>query len=185
MRKGKIKLFLIVWILLLWTIRIINVNQRAVVESVEISMRETFGYNGLSITALEAHLYSIPEFEAALDAEVEAGDDEFEIVCVKFRIKNETGKALGWNKVMDEMGYGFETLTWYSAIDPFLGAKINFFSLENLESGGEAEAWYATQVMKECFHEKNWKKLDENEFYYVMDLYPNPVKVKLEIREET
>ena len=160
-------------------------NRRAVVDDVEISMRQTFDYNGLSITFVESHLYTIPEFEAAMDAEVEAGEDEFEIICVKSRIKNGTGKALSWDKVMDGMGYGFETLTWHSGIDPFLGAKVNFFSSEDLESGGEAEAWFVTQVMKECFREKNWKRLDENEFYYVMDLYPNPVKVKLEIGEET
>lgn len=184
MTKTKLKIFLIVWLMLIWTIRIVNVNKRDDVSEMDISMYQTFYCDGLSITPTESHLYTVPEFQTAMGTEVETEEDDGYIVCVKFRVKNETGEALGWDTIMDSMGYGFETLTWYSACEPFLGAKINIFSSENLESNAEADVWFATQVRKECFRVKSWEKIEKNEFYYVMDVYPDPVKIRLEVREE-
>lgn len=184
MIRRKIGIFLAIWILLLWTIRIVNVNRSDGVINQEISMQQTFYSGGLSITPTESHLYTITEFQKVMDTEVETEQDNAYIVCVKFQVMNKTGEVLDWDEIMDRMGYGFETLTWYSAYEPFLGAKTNHFSTENLGHNEEADVWFVTQVRKECFKEKNWGKIDEQEFYYVMDVYPNPVKVKLEIREE-
>lgn len=184
MIKRKINIFLIIWLLLLWTIRIVNVNRNDGVINMDISMQQIFYYGGLSIIPTESHLYTITEFQQVMDTEVETEQDDAYIVCVKFRVKNETGEVRSWDEIMDCMGYGFESLTWYSAYEPFLGVKINRFSAENLEHNEEADVWFATQVRKECFQEKNWEKIEEQEFNYVMDVYPNPVKVKLEIGEE-
>lgn len=184
MIKRKIIFFLIISLFLLCIIRIVNVNMRDEFTNMDISMQQIFYYGGLSITPIESHLYTIAEFRKVMDTEMETEQDDAYIVCVKFRVKNDTGEVLGWDEIMDCMGYGFETLTWYSAYEPFLGAKINRFSAENLEHNEEADVWFAAQVRKECFREKSWEKIEEQDFYYVMDVYPNPVKVKLEVREE-
>ncbi len=184
MIRRKIVIFLTSWIFLLWTIRIVIVNGSDGVINTEISMQQSFDYRGLSITPTESHLYTITEFQKIMNADVETEQDDAYIVCVKFQVVNETGEELDWDEIMGCMGYGFETLTWYSAYEPFLGAKINRFSTENLGYNERADVWFATQVRKECFREKHRDKIGEQEFYYVMDVYPHPIKVKLELREE-
>lgn len=177
-------LVLIVMILsLLWGIQIIRVNKENNVAETCYQMQEPFEWKGMTVTPTEAHIYTLQEYNKIMGAEAQTQGNDDCIVCLKVNVVNNTGKDMGWDVIMDDFGYGFETLTWCSAYDPFLGADINIFHSEVLEAGENQDIWYATSVEKDCFKQKHWELVQSLDFYYVMSVYPEPVKIKLECNE--
>lgn len=171
---------LLLWILLLWTMRIIRVNQESRISEAAIGMGETFDWMGVEATPLEAHLYTLQEYNKIMgtDAVTDGNDDD--ILCLKINVVNRTGEAIGWDAFFDQFGYGFETVTWGSAGVPSLGAKLNLFASETLEDGASQEIWLATIVERDCFRESHWETISDMEFWYVMSVYPEPVRIRLE-----
>lgn len=166
---------------LLWGIRVFWVNQEHAEKETYYQMQEAFEWNGILVTPVEAHLYSLTQYNERMGVEAETSDADDYIICLKVNMVNDTGKDMEWNRLLDGFGYGFETLTWCSSIDPWLGADINVFHSEKLQNGMNQDIWFVTPISRSCFQKRNWKRLSDMDFYYVLSLYPDSVKIKLEM----
>ena len=74
---------------------------------------------------------------------------------------------------------GFETRTWASANTP-IGQNINVFKTDSLNAGQKQDVWYLTTVDPKCFKKKTWNQLRVNDFYYVISLAPEKIRIKME-----
>lgn len=180
MTKKKIGILFLLWILLLWGVRIVKVNQESKVSEISFHMQETFDWMGVKVTPMEAHMYSLEEYNDIMGAEASTEGNDDNILCLKLNVVNETGEDISWDALFDNFGYGFETITWCSAIQPYLGAEINIFYSEMFRDGTSQDIWLATTVEKDCFKKRHWDGVSEMEYYYIMSVYPEPVKIKLE-----
>lgn len=77
------------------------------------------------------------------------------------------------------MGEGVVCEGWGSAYNPYMGAKLNKFYSEQLDSGMQQDIWIVTTVSRVCFREKTWENLSDMEFEYVVSLYPDAVRIRL------
>ena len=60
-----------------------------------------------------------------------------------------------------------------------MGAKLNKFYGEQLDTGKKQDIWIATTMSRACFREKTWENLSDMEFEYVVSLYPDAVRIRL------
>lgn len=180
MTKKKLLILFLLWILLLWGVRIVRINRESEVSEVSLQMQETFDWMGVETTPLEAHMYTLQEYNEIMGADAATDGNDDYILCLKLNVVNRTGEDISWDALFDNFGYGFETTTWCSAIQPYLGAEINIFYTETLQDGSSQDIWFATTVEKDCFKKKHWDDITGMDYYYVMSVYPEPVKIKLE-----
>lgn len=168
--------------LLLWGIRVVNLNREKGEDTHYIELGEEFYYGDIAIKA-ETFLMLEPEaYEAYFDVEEELEETE-KVVCLKFRLRNDGTENASWEDVSAAMGEGFVCRGWCSSYDPFMTGKLNVFRTESLEAGTETEYWMVTSVSKICFREKTWETISEMEFEYVMQMYPGAVRIRLHAPE--
>ena len=181
MTKKRLLTGCFVVLLLLWGVRVFMVNKRHTVAQTYYQMQEAFEWNGVLVTPAEAHLYSLTQFNEIMGVEAKIQNEYDYIICLKVNMENDTGKDIEWDRLIDGFGYGFETLAWCSSIDPWLGADLNVFHSETLQDGENQDIWFVTGISRSCFQKHRFKRLTDMDFYYVLSLYPEPVKIKLKM----
>lgn len=176
--KRRVIVFLILLGLLLWVIRVVNLNQEKESNVMYVEQGQEFYYGGLAIQADEFLLLNADEYEAYFGVEDDVSDDE-KAVCVRFTVRNDSENVISWDNVISVLGEGFVCKGWGSSYDPFMGAKINVFYSEQLNPGMEQDIWIVTTASRTCFREKTWENLSNMEFEYVVSLYPDAVRIRL------
>ncbi len=169
-----------------WSCRIYSINR--VGEDVRYyTMQDTIDYDGVQVQPQEAHLYTQEEycnrFGVSMDDLMELNVFEGKNICVCLRFTNQTGEDISWDTLMNNAGEGFESTTWSSANMPGIGQNMNIFHSETFKPGAVQDVWFTTNVAKICFKPKNWQRIQEYPFYYVLSLKPEKIKIKLDIGE--
>lgn len=184
-KKGKIISFIIGCVLLFWVYKVIKVNNEVGITNKDYTMGEEI-YNGnIKIVPMEAHIYTTDEYINHFNVELDEywlpdESTEYLIVCMKLQITNNGKNDVDWDVIISSLGYGFESDTWCSSIVPQLCAPINCFSSDVLVVGESQELWLATTVIKICFKDSTWKRIEQEQFYYVMETYPERKRIKLD-----
>ena len=176
--KRRVIVFLILLSLLLWVIRVVNLNREKESNVMYVEQGQEFYYGGLAIQADDFLLLNADEYDAYFDVKDDVIDGA-KVACVQFTVRNDSENAISWDDVFSVMGEGFVCKGWGSAYDPFMGAKINVFYSEQLNPGMEQEIWIVTTMSRVCFREKTWENLSDMEFEYVVSLYPDAVRIRL------
>ena len=91
----------------------------------------------------------------------------------------DSDEAISWDDIFSVIGEGFVCRGWGSAYNPYMGAKLNKFYGEQLDTGKKQDIWIATTMSRACFREKTWENLSDMEFEYVVSLYPDAVRIRL------
>lgn len=176
--KRQIMVFAILFVLLIWGIRVINLNRDMKTDIQYIEYGQEF-YNGPAVVrTLQFLLLDEAAYEAKFGVDTDMGDTK-KALCLQFEIRNESDASITWDEVFANMGDGFECKGWYSVYDPYMGAGINTFSSEELAPGETEKFWLVTPVSKSCFREKTWDELSDMEFEYVLSMYPDAVRIHL------
>lgn len=176
--KRQILVFLCLLALLLWAVRVINLNRETETDIRYIEYGQEF-YNGPAVVrTLQFLLLDEAAYEAKFGVDTDMGDTK-KALCLQFEIRNESDASITWDEVFANMGDGFECKGWYSVYDPYMGAGINMFSSEELAPGETEKFWLVTPVSKSCFREKTWDELSDMEFEYVLSMYPDAVRIRL------
>ncbi len=176
--KRQIMVFAILFALLIWGIRVINLNRDMKTDIQYIEYGQEF-YNGPAVVrTLQFLLLDEAAYEAKFGVDTDMGDTK-KALCLQFEIRNESDASITWDEVFANMGDGFECKGWYSVYDPYMGAGINMFSSEELAPGESEKFWLVTPVSKSCFREKTWDELSDMEFEYVLSMYPDAVRIRL------
>lgn len=176
--KRRVIVFLILLGLLLWVIRVVNLNREKESDVMYVEQGQEFYYGGLAIQADEFLLLNADEYDAYFDVKDDVTDGG-KVACVQFTVRNDSENAISWDDVFSVMGEGFVCKGWGSAYDPFMGAKLNKFYDEQLNPGMQQDIWIVTTVSRVCFREKTWENLSDMEFEYVVSLYPDAVRIRL------
>ena len=179
MTKKKAFIILLLWIILLWFVQIIRINKESAVSETQFNMGETFEWGGVKITPVEAHMYTLQEYNEAMGTSAATDGNDDNIICLKLNVVNDTDKDIDWNALFNNLGYGFETTTWCSSMQPSLEGEINIFYSEMFKSGTSQDIWLATTVERDCFKKDSWEKVPAMDYSYVLSVYPNPVKIKM------
>ena len=176
--KRRVIVFLILLSLLLWVIRVVNLNREKESNVMYVEQGQEFYYGGLAIQADDFLLLNADEYDAYFDVKDDVIDGA-KVACVQFTVRNDSENAISWDDVFSVMGEGFVCKGWGSAYDPFMGAKLNKFYDEQLNPGMQQDIWIVTTVSRVCFREKTWENLSDMEFEYVVSLYPDAVRIRL------
>lgn len=176
--KRQIIVFLIIYALLFWAIRVVNVNREYGDDTIYVEQGQEIYYSSFAIRAEEFCLFDAEEYTARFDVEGEVAEDE-RAACVRFTVRNDSKEAISWDDVFSVMGEGFVCRGWGSSYDPFMTSKLNTFYAEQLEPGKEQDIWIVTTVSRICFREKTWNKLPDMGFEYVLSMYPDAVRIRL------
>lgn len=154
----------------------------------EYDMGQEIEIDGFSVQATEAYLLTHEGFEQKFGYSLEEIcpyiPDEGKIIAAKLTVKNISNAMISWDEIMGKIELGFESLTWASANDPFIGMYVNVFYDEGLLVNKTQDVWMLTSVNKGCFKDKTWKNIAEESFYYVLSLEPKKTRIKLELSKE-
>lgn len=166
-----------------WCFKIADINKdQSVLHQYEMN-REIRGED-ISIKAVDALFLSQKEFLMYFNME----DNIFEeyetlngkLICICLEITNISNRKIEWDQVMESTGYGFETRTWASTNMSPIGQNINIFQTDSLNVGQTQAVWYATMVNPTCFKRGTWSQLKVNDFYYVLSLAPEKLRIQME-----
>lgn len=176
--KNQITVFLIMFGLLLWVIQVVNLNCGKENNVMYVEQGQEFYYGGLAIQADEFLLLDSDEYGTYFGMENDVADSE-KAVCVRLMVRNDSDEAISWDDIFSVIGEGFVCRGWGSAYNPYMGAKLNKFYGEQLDTGKKQDIWIVTTVSRVCFREKTWENLSDMEFEYVVSLYPDAVRIRL------
>lgn len=176
--KRQLTVFLVLFALLLWTIRVVNLNREKKSGTVYIEQGQEFYCGPLAMRAEEFLVLDAGEYETRFGVEGDVADAD-RAACVRFTVRNSSEEAVSWDDVFSAMGEGFVCRGWGSACDPFMGSKLNSFYSGQLGPGAQEEIWLVTTLSRICFREGTWEKLPDMEFEYVMSMYPEAVRIRL------
>jgi hypothetical protein len=181
--KKKMFAIFVVWILLLWGIHVFKLNRNVAVTDEYIEMGEGFIWNGIDVCPKKVYLYTDEEYKSNMGVEPvdESMDCDRRIICLKLKMTNNTGEDVEWSRVMDNLGYGFESINWCSAVDPFLTSSVNIFYTKTFENGASQDIWLITTINEICFTEKHWRDIEQVDFYYVLNIQPHKLRIKLKL----
>lgn len=178
---GSILLSLLLVILMTdWIIGVKKVNSESYIPVKYIELNESLYYGEVSYTAKKLSLYNNEEFKKVFGVDLTQsvfGGDMF--IVLELFVKNESDSDMDLSQMLFEVGWGFESHTWYSSTDPFICAEINKFDSDTVSSGEEICFYAVTTVNKICFSDEGWEQLYNTDFYYTMSVYPEPVKFNL------
>lgn len=168
-----------------WGCRIYSINKIKDTVSYK-DMYKGFEYNNLEVEAVESGLYTYNEFldKFDLDDEVcsrDIYDTKCKILCVCIQFDNKTGKDMSWDELNALSEGGFESTAWASTDNFSLESMLNQFSEESFRADSTQKVWYVSIVNTSCFKKENWDKLDTYDFYYVISLSPEKIKIKLDV----
>lgn len=176
--KRQVIVFLILFGFLLWVIRVVNLNRENESNVMYVKQGREFYYGELAIQADEFLLLDSDEYSTYFGIKNDVADSE-KVACVRFTVRNDSEKTISWDDVFSVIGEGFVCRGWGSAYDPYMGAKLNKFYSEQLDSGMEQDIWIVTTVSRVCFRKETWENLSNMEFEYVVSLYPESVRIRL------
>lgn len=176
--KNQITVFLIMFGLLLWVIQVVNLNRGKENNVMYVEQGQEFYYGGFAIQADEFLLLDSDEYGTYFGMENDVADSE-KAVCVRLMVRNDSDEAISWDDIFSVIGEGFVCRGWGSAYNPYMGAKLNKFYGEQLDTGKKQDIWIATTMSRACFREKTWENLSDMEFEYVVSLYPDAVRIRL------
>lgn len=164
-----------------WSVRIVRVNQ--VHRTVKhIHMGQSFDYNSCSVIPEEYHIFSVKEYKKFFGVEPSDAAAADMLLCLRFKFTNTSGDDMDWDSAMDDTSHteGFESLTWMSLKDPFIGRDVNVFKGEVFKNGASQDIWYITNVSPTLYSKKNWKNIRKEKFYYVLTTEPVKEVIDLE-----
>lgn len=176
--KRQLTVFLILFVLLLWAIRVVNLNREKKSDTIYMEQGQEFYCGPIAIQAEEFLVLDAEEYEVRFGVEGDVADED-RAACVRFAIRNDSEEAVSWDNVASVMGEGFVCRGWGSSYDPFMGSKLNIFYSEQFEPGAKEEIWLVTTLSRICFRDETWEKLPDMEFEYVMSMYPEAVRIRL------
>lgn len=171
----------VIWCVFLWGMHVYNLNQAYNCKDTYYNIGDTFEIAGLKFEPMEHHIYEKDEYIARFGDEKISVFDEYEgdirILCLQVKVTNKTNEDLEWEGIITNFGYGFESSIWCSSNIPVLSAQMNHFSSEFLASNTSDYIWFATIISGNYFREKYWEKIDDIDFYYVVSLQPDRVRI--------
>ena len=168
-----------------WGCRIYSINKVKDFVSYK-EMYKSFEYNNLEVEAVESGLYTYDEFLDKFEIDDETCsryiyDKNCKIVCVCIQFDNKTGKDISWDLLAELTEGGFESTAWASTEAFLLESMLNVFYEESFRADSTQKVWYVSLVNTSCFKKENWDKLDTYDFYYVISLSPEKIKIKLDV----
>lgn len=180
----RIIILLVVTGAVLWAIRIINVNKNDKNPIRYVGINEAVNAEGIEIIPVASAICTLDDYL------VLTGLDENEflhsgrmngemIVFIRFRVRNVSPDSFNWSYVYRKLGYGFESSGWMSNSVPYYTADLNVVYGEKFEPGAETYFWFAAGINPVSFDAKHWNNLMNIDFYYVLDVYPNSIRVKI------
>ena len=176
--KRQIMVFAILFALLIWGIRVINLNRDMKTDIQYIEYGQEFYTGPVTVRTVQFLLLDEESYEAQFGVVTDMGDAK-KALCLQFEVYNGSDASVSWDDVFANMGEGFECKAWYSVYDPYMTANLNVFPSEKLAPGETEEFWLVTTVSKICFRDKTWEKLSDMEFEYVLSMYPDAVRIRL------
>ncbi|MEE0036012.1 MAG: hypothetical protein UEY44_06905 [Coprococcus sp.] len=180
----KLVCILFAGIALFWCYRIWSINSGAdEVKRFEFAMNQDIQGEKVKLKAVKAGYISIDEAQEmfsignslALD-----GNIEQKVVYVCIEAVNTSDIAIDWSDLMEWIECGFETNAWSGVSLGFITQSSNVFYTESFEPGQTQDIWFATLVDSSVFKEKNWKQLNVHDFYYVLSISPDRMRIRLE-----
>lgn len=159
-----------------WGIRIVHINA-SVPDVTEIALGAVYDTGDLHCEMMQTGIYDRTSFEEkfAVDLSEHFEEDsqaENKLLCCKMDISNHSGRDMAWEEVVDPLSCGFESTTWFSAVDSFITSKLNLFQEECLRAGTSQSVWFVTILGRNCFRDTTWEHLKTEDFWYVSGLSP-------------
>ena len=164
--------------------RIYSVNSAYTDDTKRYGADAVVADSGLEIRCVESHIYSVDEYKKRFGVDdVYVLDPGDRLLCVCLNVKNTGYEDMSWDDVMDRTLGGFESVTWGSAVSPYMGQSINVFRSRQLGAGAAQDIWYVTALSRVSFGQKTWDTMNSEEFWYVPALEPVKIMMKLELQE--
>lgn len=159
-----------------WGIRIVHINASQP-DVTEVALGEVYDTGALNCKIVETGIYDRTSFEEKFSVDLSTQFEEDEeaenkLLCCKMDISNHSGRDMAWEEVVDPLSCGFESVTWFSAVDSFITSQLNSFQGECLRGGTSQSVWFVTILGRNCFRDATWKNLKTDEFLYVSGLAP-------------
>ena len=178
-QKKQIIRMLVVYGLILivcWGVRIVHINTLKP-DVTEIAQRTVYHTEDLNCEIVETGIYDIKSFEEKfrVNLSVQFGGDgqtEDKLLCCKMYISNHSGRDIAWEEVVDPLSCGFESVTWFSAVDSYITSQLNSFQEECMREGASQSVWFVTTLGRSCFRDATWENLKIDDFWYVSSLSP-------------
>lgn len=186
-RKSKIKKRIcsgtvIALILVVWVARVIYINRVSSVETVFLYLNDNIDCGKYTIVPSEARLFTLDDYEDFFQVDIDEGEAtgggaNDKIIGLRLHITNTSTESLRWDEVLSDIGYGFESLTWCSVVNPWLGKDINILYDKEFKPGVGIDYWLVTRVARSSFGNGSWKDLKAEDFMFTLDIYPRPVRI--------
>lgn len=180
-----IKYVCFIWCLGLWIFHVYNLNREYNSRDTYYDTGDVFIYNGLQVKVEECHMFTQDEFMDYFNivkSECSVFDEykgDKRVLCLKLSVTNNTYKKIYWQTIFDGLGYGFESDIWCSSCNPMLESIMNVYETEYIDVDDSGTLWRATIVSEGYFKKSFWKNIDNTEFYYLLNIQPNRIRIKL------
>lgn len=164
----------------LWGVRIVLINQNPPVTDY-YNIGDKVELKGTEISFCESRLEDPEEFKARTGIDYDNGDEGVcKLISVCFEVTNKSGKDIEWDTLMDWFDGGFVSPEcWCTISEPQIMQELNMFRGERFSTGAKQKIWFAAIVNKKCFKEKEWERINEREFLYILYCFTNRTAVRL------
>lgn len=181
MKPGIKKLiFLIVTMFaVFWSMRIVSINQEKKTV-IYHDMYEKIKYDSVTVTGTDFRIFSQKEYEDFFNVKPELNNKDIMLICCQIEFENTSDTDLPWDLIFNTADNGFESLTWMSVVDPFLGRDINILKADTLEKGAKQKIWYITILDPKAFSKDTWVNIRNEKFAYVLSMEPVKEVILLE-----
>lgn len=164
----------------LWAWRIIIINQNPPVTDY-YNIGDKVEFRGTEISFCESHLEDPEEFKARTGIDFDNGDDGVcKLASVCFEVTNKSDTDIEMNSMMDWFDGGFVSPEcWCTAWESDIMQELNKSGGERLSPGAHQKIWFVAIVNKVCFKEKEWRRINEREFLYILYCFANRTAVRI------
>ena len=165
---------------ILWTARIISINQNPPVTTY-YNIEDTLDCGNLYIRFVESHLDDPNKFKERFGVDSDNSCGEHKVLSICIEVTNKSNENADIDEVKEFLECGFESLSWSSAINPETTKQINGTDGKSIAPGKKQKIWFVTEVNKVCFKNSSWENIDEIPFTYVLTLSPHKIAVRLNV----
>lgn len=167
-------LFIIV-LLVLWGNRVIYINGKNKVPEVIYYEGEDVIIDFWKLELSESNIFSRSEFKDFFGVELD-GESDDDALCIKLKV---TAQKDNLQSNDFEIFYenGFQTLTWFQGVDPYLFVDINKEMIQKIIDTKEGNLWIVTNVPSKIVQE-------EDTYDYILSLFPKVLTIRTKIGKE-
>lgn len=165
-----------------WIFRIIRINKNHEYTVVEAAFGESVETDKIRVSALSFGIDNKEDYllKNNLSVTLPDYDTDIRIVWGRFKVTNISDSPIEWDVLFDKyMGWGFEADNWVGSVVPFYTSGANVVHGEIFMPGDDVEILLATSVTLINTSNKYLNKVMNNNYSFVVDVYPNRKILKL------